>query len=130
MPPRLIASPTLAYIRATVAGTLTDTCFIEREADTTDEYGAPTHTWAVVSTDVPCRLIKPGQFNTSAGELVGSQDALDELYKLVVARSVTLGLNYRVTVGEAPNSETFYVVRLEVELSDEAFHAVLMARTR
>src|SRR5690242_7804430 len=122
----MISSQLTAYIRR-IAGTfLTDTCLIERESETTGEYGEPVHAWEVTATGVTCRLIKAGQFNTPGGETPGAQETLQDLYRLVVAQTVTLDVDYRVTVNDA----VYQVVRLESELTDEGFHAALVSRQR
>lgn len=122
----MLSAQTLAMIRRITGDFLTQTCTIEREAPTRGSYGEPTHDWEVQSTGTACRVIKAGQFNTAANELVGSQETLPDTYKLVVARSTTLDVDYRVTV----DSEVFYVTRLETDLADEAFHAALISRQR
>lgn len=116
----------LAHMRATAAKLFTDTCTIERETTTRDRYGGTINEWEVLSTGTACRLIQAGQFNTAANALVGGQETLPDTYKLVVSKSITLDVNYRVTV----NSQVFYVVRLETDLTNEGFHAALVSRQR
>ena len=121
-----VSAQTLAYIRRVANAFLTDTCLIERESESVGAYGEPTHAWEVTATDVACRLIQAGQQNVAAAGVTGSQETLPDLYRLVIPRTITLDIDYRVTV----NGAVYSVVRLETALTDESSHTALVSRQR
>lgn len=121
----MVQSQTLARIRRVVGQFLTDTCTIEREALTTGEYGQPTHSWELVASAVPCRLLMIKR-DGSGVVTAADQETMQEQYSLIVANTVTLDANYRVTVGGIE----YDVVRLETSLTDEAYHKAIVARRR
>lgn len=121
----MVSSAVLGYIRRVVGQFLTTTCTIEREVNATGEYGEPTHAWELVAAAVPCRLLMIKR-DASGVQVAGEQETMREEYTLIVARGVTLEVDYRVTV----DGETYDVVRLETALTDEAYHKAIVARRR
>jgi hypothetical protein len=120
----MVSNRLRGYVRGQVARFLTETCTIEREAVVTGVFGEPVHAWEVVGTNVACRLIRAGQFYTSASAVSGTQETLPAAYKLIVANTIALDVDYRVTI----SGLVYAVLRLETELTDEGFHTALVGR--
>ena len=120
----MVSNRLRGYVRGQVAKFLTETCTIEREAVVTGVFGEPVHAWEVVATNVACRLIRAGQFYTSAAAVSGGQETLPTAFKLIVANTVALDVDTRVTTGGL----VYAVLRLETELTDEGFHMALVGR--
>ena len=122
----MLSSQVLAMIRNTTALFLSESCTIEREGDAIGVYGDRSSAWVVTASDVDCRLIQIGQRTGSAVSEAAAAETMQDEYQLIVARSVSLDVDYRVTVGGV----VYYVVRLEDSLTDEAFHSAIVQRRR
>lgn len=112
----------IAAVRRISATWLTDVCTIERETNTTGEYGEPIHQWEVMAVDEPCRVILLGQRYGSGIAEAGSAETMKREYRLVLGRSVELAVDMRVTV----DAVVYDITRIETQLTDEAFQQVIM----
>lgn len=116
------SSQVVAMIKR-VAGTFYgDTCTLEREANTTGQYGEPIHAWEVTATDVPCRVIMLGQRYGGGVAEAGSAETMKREYRLVVGATVELAVDMRVTVGGV----MYHITRIETQLTDEVFQQCVM----
>lgn len=123
----IVGVPTqiVAMIRRCTARFLTQTCTVERQKATpTDALGDRSHIWEIVAQNVPCRLIMAGQRTGSAVVERAMQEQMRDEYRLIVARTVALDVDMRVTVAGV----TFDVVRIDTALTDEAFHSAILNR--
>lgn len=116
----------LARLRNQTAKFLKDTCLIEVQDQSTDEYGSPALSWSVVAEDVPCRMITAGYQNQSRAGLVGSQESLQDMYKLICPYGTALDIDQRVTV----NGQTYNVVQLMTARTDETDTQAIIVRQR
>lgn len=124
---RLLSDRTMAMVRRNVNAMLTDLCSIERESGATDDMGAPLHDWTVVASDVPCRVIRAGQRNNSSTEIIGSQETLVEMYRLICPVGTPFTTDDRVRMaGDA----VFHIVALEDRLTDLPFVSAIITRGR
>lgn len=115
----------LTRIQRAGAGFLTQRCKIEAETETRGDMGEPVIAWAMVADDVPCRVIKAGQFSTDAVQLVGQRETLPEMYRIALPPDTELDVDQRITV----DGVTYNVVRLETALTDAVFrHALITLR--
>lgn len=117
-----VPAQTLAMIRRVTKAMLTDVCQIDVEVITRGEFGEDVITLSNVASYEPCRLITVGQRFGTAQQQAGGQETLRTEYRLIVGRQVALAVNQRVTVA----GETYDVVRIETELTDEAFHSAIL----
>jgi hypothetical protein len=123
-----INSAVLAMIRRTAdTGFLTDTCTIERPDEAVNSRGQMTSGWALVASDVRCRVVQGGRLNNPAVMDASLREAMDDLYRISVAYGTALERGYRMTLS---TGNVFYVVRLETELSDDVFHSAIISRKR
>ncbi|MBK9751814.1 MAG: head-tail adaptor protein [Chloroflexi bacterium] len=111
------SSQVVAMMQRVAAGFFTDTCLLEREVSTTGEYGEPVHAWEVTASDVPCRIIMVGQRYGGGVAEAGAAETMKREYRLVVAATVSLAVDMRVTVGGV----TYDITRIETQLTDEVF---------
>lgn len=122
-----LRTSTLQYIRRTAAAFYKDTCTIERNGESTDnKYGSKRQEWIVVAADVPCRVNTLNRSNRSLAEELASQEVMLDSYQLEIAHDVEIDRDYRVTV----NGETYFVTRIESQLTDTVFKQILMTRRR
>ena len=122
-----IHSALKAQMQAAVAGLLTDTCTITREVVSTDEYGAPTNTWAVVATGTACRVIVLSRLNERAGEQ-GGRETIADTYRLIAPAGTALDTGYRVTV--ASDGAVYEVVDLVTARTDGPDVQAIITRAR
>lgn len=121
---QLVNATLRAQIKGMTDAQLTDTCVIEQETETRGSMGEPIIVWELVAANVPCRVIKPGQANTNAGDIVANQETLQDLYRLIVPNTVALGVDQRVTT----DGFVYNIVRIETALTDDVFHMALITR--
>lgn len=114
----------VAMIRRETANFLTQRAQFQRETTARGEYGEPLHTWEVVASNVPCRLIRLGRRNESGIEEAGGAETMKAEYRLSVPTTTPLAADMRVVV----DGLTYGVVRIETQLTDEAFHAAIVNR--
>jgi len=124
----LLSDRTIAMVRRNVSAMLTERCTIERESGATDDMGAPLHDWTVVASDVPCRVIRAGQQrNNTTTQIVGSQEALVETFRLICPVATPFKTDDRVRLADGT---VYQVVALDDQLSDQAFVAAIIMRGR
>ena len=123
----ILNAPMLAQLRSMTAKFLKDSCRIEVQTETIDEIGAPTQTWAIVADDVPCRILPMATGSmASMSELVGSQESLRELYKIICPYGTALAPNQRIT----SNGATYNIIQLVTARTDETDTQALITRQR
>ena len=115
----------LGRIQQRVEMFLTDSCLIESETDSMGDFGEPLHTWQSVASNVPCRLIRQSM-DQGGAQVVGSQEALIETYKLIVPGDTALDADQRVTVG----GEVYQIVQVVMTLTDTVTRTAIMTRVR
>jgi hypothetical protein len=117
---------TMAIVRRNVDEILTDTCTIEQQTGITGLMGEPLDSWEVIASDVPCRVIRAKVPNASSQTVVGSQEAMVELYRLECPYQTVFAVDNRVTV----NGAVYQVVQVEDKLTDSAFAGAVVTRVR
>jgi len=86
------------YMRAQANALLTDTCTIERLADTTDAAGAAVNDWEVMSSSIDCRMITIGQRMTADPLVKAERAVLPERYRIVLPAGTSIAPQYRITL--------------------------------
>jgi hypothetical protein len=109
-------------IRSETGTYLNTSCSIERLGEQVDEGFTPAPQWSIVAQDVSCRVIKAGTQSSSTAKDVLGQTAIEERYRLIVPHTTELGVKDRVTV----SGVIYYVVQLELELTDKAFRSAII----
>lgn len=123
----MVSAQLLAYMRRTAASFMTDTCTIERVTGGLTEIGTPNTGLTVVATNVPCRVIMNGSgSNSSESGLSGMAESLTETYKIELATTQTVDIDYKITV----SGVTYDVIRIETALTDDVFVQVTAIRRR
>lgn len=90
-----------AIIRAAARRNMTDTCTIEREADSVGEFGSRSRVWTIVDSNVPCRLITSKAATQGMSAEYGGQEVMADEYRLCVPYDTVLEVDMRVTVSGA-----------------------------
>lgn len=123
----MVTAPMLAYMRRVAAGFMTATCTIERVTGGLTEIGTPNTGLTVVASNVPCRVIMSGSgSNSSESGLQGMAETLTETYKIELATTQTVDIDYKITV----DGITYDVIRIETALTDDVFTQVTATRRR
>jgi hypothetical protein len=122
----MVRSATRARIEAWVAQFLTDVCEIQRSVTTAGALGEPVESWSVVASDVPCRMIGAGSASGTATRDVGAQEAMVEMYRLVLPLGTVVGVDTRVVVAGA----TYEVVRVQDGLTSAVDVQAWVVRVR
>jgi hypothetical protein len=108
---------------------LTDICTISRETGATGTMGEPLHVLEVVASEVACRVIRSSQrLGSSAMAIVGSQEAMVEVYRLICPSGTAFTVDDVVTL--ASDGSVYQVVNVEDKLTDGAFAGAVMTRVR
>jgi hypothetical protein len=123
----MITSALTAQLKRTVARLLTDTCTLTVEQHSTDEYGAPSNSWAVVAADVACRVIGVGQMRTAA-DAEGGRETITDAYRLIAPAGTALDKGQRVTVDS--DGAVYEVVDLVTALTSGVDAQAIMVRAR
>jgi hypothetical protein len=119
---------TIAVVRRNVNEMLTDTCRIERQTGITGTMGEPLNSWETVATEVPCRVIRSSlRLGASAMQVVGSQESMVELYRLICPVGTGFTVDDRVTLSD---DSVYQVVNVEDKLTDSAFSGAVVTRVR
>lgn len=121
------SSRTIAIVQRNVGEMLTDTCTISRETGTTGTMGEPLHALEVVASEVACRVIRSRTPSSSANQVVGSQEAMVELYRLICPSGTAFAVDDVVTLSDG---SVYQVVNVEDKLTDEAFAGAVITRVR
>jgi hypothetical protein len=123
------SSRTLAIVQRNVGEMLTDICTISRETGATGTMGEPLHVLEVVASEVACRVIRSSQrLGSSAMAIVGSQEAMVEVYRLICPSGTAFTVDDVVTL--ASDGSVYQVVNVEDKLTDGAFAGAVMTRVR
>lgn len=107
---------TLAYTKRVTGTFLIDTCTIEKQADSTDEYGAPYPDFITVATGVQCRVITAGQGNTPQAQDIGGRESILNTTRIICAVGTELDVDYRIITSDGI---IWTVVDLEIDRTDE-----------
>ena len=116
----------LGRLRRDAARYLMDTCTIERQDVTVDEFGSARRVLTLVAADVPCRVITAGAANAGAAGVVGGQDVMSELYRVALLPDQAIDVDHQVTIG----ADVYQVVRLETALTGAFFRHAVISRKR
>lgn len=117
-----ISSATINRIRQRVLGYLNDTCDIERETATTDDYGYPVKTWATVDSGVACRML-PNAGRDSKGMVAGLEEGR-VYFRLIVPHDTTVEDGDRVNL----DGVIYEIVQVDDAWSQKAFKALVVVR--
>jgi len=115
------------YMRAKVSDMLNDTCTIYQEGTERGETGAPQPTLSTIASSVACRVIKVGTTRGMAA-VMGSREAIQEEYRIIVAYDQALAVNYSITTDS--DSATYRVQAIENNLTNRVYRSVIVIRTR
>lgn len=118
---------TLALVKRNINEMLTDRCTIYRETGATGSMGEPLPTLGPVASDVPCRVIRSRTPSQGAVGVVGSQEAMVEVYRLICPDGTAFVKNDVVTLSDGSQ---YLVVNVEDKLTDEAFAGAVIQRVR
>lgn len=118
-----VSAQTVAMMQRVAGGFLSETCAIEREEDTRGSYGEPVHHWALVASDVACRLIDVPPASSGVAVASGAE-TLKQQYRLIVPVGTTLDADMRVTV----SGVVYQVVGIDTALTDRVFRSAVLAR--
>lgn len=113
--PKLFTSATKRQIEKYVAYLLTDTCTIEQQVRSRNQYGAETDTWEVVARDVQCRIIRNGQTVDSQTEMIGGQERIVNQPRIIAPRGTAFAANQRITMS---TGEVFTITGVKTSLTD------------
>ncbi|GEM_PF-1077672 len=103
---------------------LTERCVIEREMHTVGAYGDAIRAWALIASDVACRVITARRSDLSGVALINGRETLQSTYRLTLPHDTELGVDDRVTI----NNTIYHVVRVETDLTDRVFVSAILAR--
>jgi hypothetical protein len=122
----MIDAALLAYMRDRAADFLTDTCTIEVRAQGQGEFGNPSQsTWTTVASSVACRVITIGSRFQPGAQVVGSREALTDVYRLICPYGTALDKDQRITLS---NGDVYQVVDLNVERTSETDTQAVIVR--
>lgn len=118
---------TIALVKRNVNAMLTESCTLQRETGATGTMGEPLHTFVNVATGVQCRVIRAKTPNASSQMVVGSQESMVELYRLICPVGTAFLVDDRIVMSDL---RTFQVVSVEDGLTDEGFAGAVITRVR
>lgn len=119
-------SMTRSAIKTSVNRFLKDSATITQDVITLDQYNGQVHTPQVVGVSVPCRIIMLDRSNVSRAGLVGEQESMRDMYRIVVKQGTNLAVDQQIQV----NGLTYNVVNILSELTDEVFESAIVTRQR
>jgi len=116
------------YMRAQANALMTDTCSIERLADSVDAAGAATNQWEAVSTGTACRMITAGRSNAADPLVRAERAVLEQRYRIVLPAGTSIAAQYRITL--TSDSSRWLVSALVTSQTDEiAVQVIVVAET-
>ncbi len=118
---------TLAIVKQNVNEMLTDTCTIMRMSDATGLRGEPINTLELVASGVLCRVIRAKVPNDNSQQVLGSQKAMVERYRLICPVGTAFVVDDVVTLSDG---SIYQVVNVEDKLTDGAFAGAVITRVR
>lgn len=122
----LLSSQALAHIRRIVEGMMSDTCTIEREQDSRGSLGQMAHTWEIVASAVPCRLITSKGATLPATEVFADRIAMEDTYTISLPVGQELAADYRIKI----NGLAFRVAKVLDNRTDTADAQAVLTRMR
>ena len=121
----IINTRDLVNIKTTVGLFLSDSCTIYLPTEVTNEYGAPDGGLEVSASGVSCSLVTV-QTSLDDGKQESDREILEDVYKLLLATTVTIDVDYVVEV----NSEKYQITAIRDKLSYGVFIELDMRRIR
>lgn len=118
---------TLAIVQRNVGEMLTDTCTIKRELGATGTMGEPLRDLVLVASGVACRVIRAKIPSNGSQQVVGSQESMVEVYRLICPVGTPFTKDDVVTLADA---SVYRVVSVEDQLTDSAFAGAVITRVR
>jgi hypothetical protein len=118
---------TLAVVQRNVNEMLVDTCTIKRESGATGTMGEPLHTLEIVASGVACRVIRARVPSQGTTQVVGSQESMVEVYRLICPVGTPFTKDDVVTLADG---SVYLVVSVEDQLTDSAFAGAVITRVR
>ncbi len=119
---------TIAKVQANVNAMLTESCTLQRESGATGSMGEPLrNVFGNIATGVQCRVIRAKTPSGGTGMVVGSQEAMVELYRLICPVGTAFLVDDRVVMSDG---RVFQVVNVEDGLTDKGFAGAVLTRVR
>lgn len=106
---------------------LVDRCTIEKQGDAEGEHGEPLNEWAVVATDVSCRIIRAGTSMSSSNSTVGGRENLVDKLRIILPYEQVVAADYRI---EMADGRRYEVVDVVDDLTDKTFTQCIVERLR
>lgn len=103
---------------------LNETALIERRNITISPIGEAVETWVVTASSVPCRVIRGEHSRRDLTSTAGAREHLQEMYRVALPYNTTVGIDYRITVGE----DVYTVVGMQGDLTDPVFIMVVVTK--
>ena len=118
---------TIAVVRRAGNEMLTDTCVLSRKSMATGNMGEPLPVLTIVATGVRCRVIRAKVPANSSQQVVGSQQAMVETYRLECPYDTAFVVDDVVTLNDGT---VYQVVNVEDQLTDSVFAGAVIMRVR
>jgi hypothetical protein len=118
---------TIAVVQRNVSEMLTDTCTIKRLTGATGTMGEPLNQMELIASGVLCRVIRAKTPSNGSQQVVGSQQSMVELYRLICPVGTAFVVDDVVTLSDG---SIYQVVSLEDQLTDSAFAGAVITRVR
>lgn len=118
---------TIAVVQRNVSEMLTDTCTIKRLTGATGTMGEPLNQLELIASGVLCRVIRAKTPSNGSQQVVGSQQSMVELYRLICPVGTAFVVDDVVTLSDG---SIYQVVSLEDQLTDSAFAGAVITRVR
>lgn len=96
-----LTSQMRAIIRAQTLAQMTDTCTIERLADSVGSLGQVQDAWVIVSTGTACRLITSKSLSQGQTSVMADRITMEDSYLISLPVGTVLNADYRITIGAA-----------------------------
>lgn len=122
----LLSPQVLAMIRRVTLAQMTDTCLIERMADSVGRMGQIAQVWETVGSNVACRLITSKGATLPQTEVFASRVTMEDTYTISLPVGTVLATDYRITV----NSDVFRVASVVDGRTDAADVQAVLVRMR
>lgn len=118
---------TIAIVQRNVSEMLTDTCTIKRLTGATGTMGEPLNQMELIASGVLCRVIRAKTPSNGSQQVVGSQQSMVELYRLICPVGTAFVVDDVVTLSDG---SVYQVVQVEDQLTDGVFAGAVITRVR
>lgn len=95
----MVSPQMIAFIRSMALRWMTDTCTIERQADSVGSLGQVLDSWQIVSTGTACRLITSKGATQPSTTVMADRLTLEDTYRISLPMGTVLNADYRITIG-------------------------------